>query len=161
LLAPECILSEGIADSAIDLIFDDSELVDFLRDEVYPAAGLAGGDAELQVRLGRASEGLSGLGGNAALLLHRDGVPPDEVQRYVERFGLRTPKEAAQTMKFIQNPLFRSYISNYSAGKALLAPLLGGGEARDNFLRLLSEPLTPNQVRDWLAAEDERQLEQA
>jgi hypothetical protein len=91
------------------------------------------------------------VGSNAALLLHRDGRPPDEVQQYIERYGLRTPQEAKQTMRFIQNPLFRSYIFNYATGKALLAPLLEGEDAVDNLRRLLSEPLTPTQVRQWLA----------
>ena len=91
------------------------------------------------------------MGCNAALLLHRDGRPPDEVQRYIERYSLRTPKEAAQTMRFIQNPLFRSYIFNYALGKALLAPLLEGADGTANFFRLLSEPFTPTQVRAWLA----------
>ena len=55
-------------------------------------------------------------------------------------------------MKFIQNPLFRSYIFNYAVGKDLLAPLLEGPDRAANFSRLLSEPFTPTQVRAWLAA---------
>jgi hypothetical protein len=69
----------------------------------------------------------------------------------VERYALRTPAEAAQTMKFIQNRLFRSYIFNYASGKALLAPLLDGPDALANFQSFLSEPFTPSQVRGWLA----------
>jgi hypothetical protein len=129
----------------------DPELAAFLQGSLYPEAGLTGADVKQQIRLGKASEQLRWVGCNAALLLHRDGRPPDEVQEYIERYGLRTPQEAAQTMRFIQNPLFRSYIFNYATGKALLAPLLEGGDAVDNFRRLLSEPLTPSQVRHRLA----------
>ncbi|MFN2225122.1 MAG: hypothetical protein ACK2UY_02425 [Anaerolineae bacterium] len=150
ILAPECVISEGIGDSAQDVIFDRAELLAFLRDEVYPLAGLGHVDVEVQMALSRAAEGLRGVGGNAALLLHRDGRSPDEVQGYLERYGLRTPKEAAQSLKFLQNPLFRSYIFNYALGKALLAPLLEGPDAVANFRRLLSEPLTPAQVRRWV-----------
>jgi hypothetical protein len=149
LLAPECVLSEGIADNAQRVILTDPQLVAFLRDQLYPEARLTGVDVEQQIRLGKASEKLRWVGCNAALLLHREGRPPDEVQQYIERYGLRTPQEAKQTMKFIQNPLFRSYIFNYATGKALLAPLLEGADAVDNFRRLLSEPLTPTQVRQW------------
>jgi hypothetical protein len=151
LLAPECVLAEGIADSAQDMILDDAELASFLHDELFPAGGLSGIDAEQQIRLSRASEGLRRVSCNAALLLHRDGQPPDQVQRYIERYALRTPKEAAQTMKFIQNPLFRSYIFNYAMGKELLASLLDGPDAVENFRRMLSEPFTPTQVRQWQA----------
>ena len=51
----------------------------------------------------------------------------------------------------MQNPLFRSYTFNYTMGKDLLAPLLAGADAVANFRRLLSEPLTPSQVRCWVA----------
>jgi hypothetical protein len=152
LLAPECVLSEGIADSARQVIFDGEELATFLRDELYPLAGLPGMDVDQQQQIGKASEALRWVGCNAALLLHRDGRPPDEVQHYIEHYGLSTTREAAQSMKFIQNPLFRSYIFNYAMGKALLAPLLEGPDRTANFARLLSEPFTPTQVREWLAA---------
>jgi hypothetical protein len=149
ILAPECVLSEGIGDSAKDVIFDDEELADFLRTELYPLAGLPDVDVERQIRLSRAEEGLRGVSGNAALLLHRDSRPPAEVQDYLEHFALRTPEEAEHTLKFIQNPLFRSYIFTYAVGKELLAPLLQGPDRIDNFRRLLSEPFTPTQVRRW------------
>ncbi|MEJ2209144.1 MAG: hypothetical protein P8129_08930 [Anaerolineae bacterium] len=152
ILAPECVISEGIGDSAQDVIFGRGELLAFLRDRVYPLAGLAHVDVEVQMGLSRAADGLRGVSGNAALLLHRDRRPPDEVQGYVEHYGLRTPREAGQTLKFLQNPLFRSYVFNYALGKALLAPLLNGPDRVANFRRLLSEPLTPTQVRHWLAA---------
>jgi hypothetical protein len=151
LLAPESVLSEGIGDCAQDVILDDADLAAFLRDEIYPQAGLAAEDVQAQLRLQRATEALRSVDGNAALLLHRDGRPPDEVQQYVEHYDLCTSQEAMQTMRFIQNPLFRSYIFNYTTGKALLAPLLAGPNAAANFRRLLSEPFTPTQVRHWLA----------
>lgn len=151
LLAPESVISEGIADSAQQIIFSDSDLSAFLRDRLYPLAGLAKMDVEKQMRLRRAAEALGGVRGNAALLLHRDGLTPEEVQRYIERYGLRTPEEAAHSMRFLSDPLFRSYVFNYAVGKALLAPLLDGTDALANFQRLLSEPFTPSQVRRWLA----------
>jgi hypothetical protein len=154
LLAPECVISEGIGDSALEIIFDDAELAAFLGDELYPLAGIPDASAEQQLRLRKAAEALRGVGSNAALLLHRDGWRPDDVQQYVERYGLNTTKEAAQMMRFIQNPLFRSYAFNYTMGKALLTPLLEASDAVDHFGRLLSEPVTPSQVRQWLAEQE-------
>jgi len=151
LLAPECVISEGIADSAQQLLFDDSELAAFLQDRLYPLAGITELDAEKQIRLGRAMEELRRVGGNAALLLHREGHSPERVQRYIERNGLRTPEEAAHSMGFLSSPLFRSYVFNYAMGKALLAPLLEGPDTLANFERLLREPIVPSQVRDWVA----------
>jgi hypothetical protein len=153
LLAPESALSEGLADSARNLIFDDAGLGAFLKDELYPQAGLDV-DVEKQLHLESAAEALRTVNGNAALLLHCEGRPADEVQQYIERYGLRTPQEAVHLLRFMQDPLFRSYIFNYAGGKALLAPLLEGPDAVANFWRLLSEPFTPTQVRHWLAARD-------
>ena len=170
MLAPECLLSEGIADSALGVIWDRAERAAFLRDELYPAAGLpvltrasgpgAGIDVALQMEIERASEGLRKVSNNAALLLHRDGRPPAEVQACLERWGLSTPDEAAHLLRFIQTPLYRSYVFNYALGKELLAPLLTGPDAAANFYRLLSEPLTPSQVRRWVGEikEESREL---
>jgi hypothetical protein len=154
LLAPECVISEGIGDSAQQMLFNDAELAAFLHERLYPLAGMSDLDAEVQIRLHHATEALRGVGGNAALLLHHEGRPPEEVQSYIERYGLRTPEEASHSMRFLSNPLFRSYVFNYAVGKDLLAPLLEGPDAVANFERLLTEPLTPSQVRDWLAQAD-------
>jgi hypothetical protein len=151
LLAPECVLSEGIANSGREMIFDDQELAAFLGQDLYPLAGLPDVDVERQLGLARASRGLRWVSANAALLLHREGRSAEEVKSYVMRYGLSTPKEAEQTLRFLENPLFRSYIFNYSTGKDLLAPLLEGADAAENYWRLLTEPFTPAQVEAWLA----------
>ena len=156
LLAPECVISEGIADNAQKILFDDAQLAAFLQDQLYPLAGLPELDVEKQLRLEHAREGLAGVSGNAALLLHREGWAPEKVQAYIERHGLRTPEEASHSMRFLANPLFRSYVFNYAMGKALLALLLEGPDAVANFGRLLSEPLTPSQVRLWIAQRDSK-----
>jgi hypothetical protein len=154
LLAPECVLSEGLANSGRALIMDDESLAVFLREELYPLAGLPKVDAEQQLGLARASKELRWVNANAALLLHRDGRSAEEVQAYVMRYGLRTAKEAEQTLRFIGNPLFRAYTFNYSTGETLLAPLLEGEDAVENFWRLLTEPCTPTQVEQWMAERD-------
>jgi hypothetical protein len=150
ILAPEAVLSEGIADCAQGVIFERAELVAYLRDELYPLAGMDHIDVERQVLIDEATRALGAVSANAALLLHGEGLPAVDVQRYVERFGLRSEREAAQNMKFIQHPLWRSYNFTYSVGESLLAPLLEGPKAVANFRRLLSEPFTPTQVREWL-----------
>jgi hypothetical protein len=149
-LAPEAALSEGIAVNALGVIFSDAELAEFLGDELCPLAGLPNVDADRLVGVARALEPLRAVAGNAALLLHRDGRPSDEVQGYIERYYLGSPKQVAQAMRFIQIPLWRSYAFNYTIGRELLAPLLEGPDAVGNFRRLLSEPFTPTQVREWV-----------
>jgi hypothetical protein len=152
LVAPESVLSEGIADNGLMMIFSDAELAAFLCDALYPLAGRTGAGVEAQIGITQKKmEMVLAVDGNAALLLHRDGRPAEEVRRYVDRYALRTPGETARAMEFLQNPLFRSYVFTYAKGKALLAPLLEGPDAAANFRRLLSEAFTPTQIRRWLA----------
>jgi hypothetical protein len=150
ILGPEAVLAEGIAVNALGMIFSDSDLVAFLRDELCPLAGVPGDDAERQVAISDAADTLRGVISNAALLLHRDGQPLDEVKRYAKRYLLGTPEEVHKAIEFIQIPLWRSYAFNYSMGGDLVAPLLEGPDRVDNFARLLSEPFTPTQVREWV-----------
>ncbi len=104
---PECLVSEGIATVAREVIFPDDELAAWLQDELYPAAGIEGVDAALQVSIDRAREQLMGVESNAAFLLHEDGRPESEVLDYLRRYSLRTEKEARQSLKFLTKPLFR------------------------------------------------------
>lgn len=149
-LAPEAVLAEGIAESALEIIFSDAELAAFLRDELCPLAGLRDVDTGRLIDMTRTLRTLDIVVDNAALLLHRDGRPADEVQEYIEGYYLSEEKHVAQAMRFIQTPLSRSYAFNYSVGEALLAPLLEGTDRVDNFRRLLSEPFTPTQIREWV-----------
>jgi hypothetical protein len=102
------------------------------------------------VAVERAAAALRGVMGNAALLLNRDGKAPQEIERYIKRWGVGAPGQVAQVMRFLQTPLWRSYVFNYTVGKKLLAPLLEGPDRVINFARLLSEPFTPTQVRQWV-----------
>jgi hypothetical protein len=98
----------------------------------------------------RAREKLSGVAGNAAFMLHDQGKTEEEISLYVQKYGLGTEKEARQTVKFISNPLYRSYIFTYHIGYDLLKELFAGGERGHHFRRLLEEPVTPEQIRTWI-----------
>ena len=149
---PQAVVSEGLAMWAWEVIFEGSELTDFLRGELYPLAGLPTEHVERDVGVMRANVSVLGVvDGNAALMLHRDGRASDEVQQYLVHFGLLTPERAAKSLEFMLDPHWRTYTFTYAAGRKLLAPLLRGPDRVENFARLLSEPFTPTQVRDWLA----------
>jgi hypothetical protein len=149
---PQAVVSEGLAMWAWEIIFEGTELVDFLREDLYPLAGLPSEHVERDIGVMRANVSMVGVvDGNAALMLHRDGRSPDEVQQYLVYYGLVTPDRAAKGLEFMLSPLWRSYTFNYGVGRELLAPLLHGPDRVENFARLLSEPFTPTQVRQWVA----------
>ena len=143
---PECVISEGIANVGLDMIFTEDEVTAWLRDTLYPAAGLGHLDVERDRTLGRAFRKLAGVGGNAAFLIHEDGRSDDEVVAYIQTYGLRSETEAKFSLKFLNNPMFRVYIFTYFYGERMLRAALAGPDRKDIFRRLLSEQVYPSLV---------------
>jgi hypothetical protein len=160
--APECLLSEGLADLGRRFAVPPAEEVDLLV-EVYRLAELPGladpaaarEAAESQAAITRALAAVRGVAGNAALLLHADGAPPEEVLDYLERRLLSTPERAAKRLEFISHPLWRTYVFVYFEGERLLRrwlELVPPAEQPARFRRLLLEQLTPAAIADEIAA---------
>ena len=145
---PECLISEGIATTAEEMIFPPEELVRFRRERVYQAAGISG-DPEREIAIATARHGLASVPGNAALLLHEEGRGEAEVVAYLRRYGLSTEAEARQRFRFIANPLWRAYIFTYHVGRELIARWLAGASAAERARRfrwLLTEQVYPSQI---------------
>jgi hypothetical protein len=127
-------------------------LIDWHREEIYPQAGFNHLDPQREFEIDQALRNLAGLSGNAAFMLHEDGLPAEEVSAYLQHYGLSTPQEANKAIEFLLNPLFRSYIFTYFFGRSLLKDLLARQPDPGSwFGRLLTEAVTPSQVRQWLA----------
>ena len=145
---PECVISEGIATLAEEMIFPGDEGVRWQAEVLLPEAGIAF-DPELQARIGEASKPLKAVGGNAALRLHEDGQPEREVLDYLMHYGMATEAEARKRLSFIADPLWRPYIFTYSVGYDLLGRWVdagGPGERIARFRRLLTEQITPSEL---------------
>ncbi len=144
LLAPECVISEGIATVAEDVVFPDkAELATWLREVLYPQAGIRV-DVDLQLRLAKAGQKLAGVSGNAAFLLHADRRPEDEVFEYIRQYTLSTEQEARRSLAFISNPLYRAYTFTYFYGRRLLQHAFATGGMLDVFRWVIREPVTPS-----------------
>lgn len=146
LLAPESFVAEAVATVAVDVISPErGEQNAWLNNVLYPKAGISV-DVELQARLEQASEKLSGVSGNAAFLLHQEHRPEEEIVEYIRYYGLRTEKEARQSLRFLKRSLFRAYIFNYFFGRRLLKQAFAVGEVLNVFRRVVSEPVTPSAI---------------
>ena len=146
--APECVISEGIATLAPDIIFD-GDAAAWAAAEIYPMAGIVG-EPEREQRIASAGRALRALGANAALLLHEHGADPEEVVRYIRRYGLSTEREARQSLRFISTPLWRAYVFTYHAGRDLLARWLEQGDRADGFRTLLTEQVYPSLIEECI-----------
>jgi hypothetical protein len=131
---PAAFLQEGVAETGPAVVLDDEILARIA--ELLRGHGLEYDyEAERAMRVARRP--LRRLGLDAALMIHEDGAPTDEARAYLERWGLVTPEQAAQTVRFVTDPTWRAYMINYSAGGELCRIWVGGDPAR--FVRLLTE----------------------
>jgi hypothetical protein len=149
--APSCVVSEGIATCALTTILPDEAWVAWHAEEIFPRAGLKHLDAQREHMIDQALEHLAGLDGNAAFLLHDQGAEADTVGSYLQHYGLRTEREARKGIEFLSNPLYRSYIFTYYWGKKMLKALFAlKQETTHWYARLLTEAVTPAQIRQWM-----------
>jgi hypothetical protein len=134
---PESLIAEGIAGLATEVVLDD--------EEAFSAALLArhgiSYDAELARAVKAVRRPLARARDNAAMMIHEDGAGEDETLVYLKHWALMSDKRATQSLKFISDPVWRSYVTTYEDGYALCKSWVAGDPAR--FKRLLTEQLTP------------------
>ncbi len=141
---PQAVLSEGIAETGLDLLLDAELRLEL--EELFASHGLVE-DIGLALEVGRARRPIGGLSVDAALIVHEHGGTIEEAKAFVERWGLRTPEQAAQSVRFVTDPTWRAYAITYSAGQDLCEAYVAGDPAR--FRTLLTEQV---RVADLLAA---------
>ena len=136
---PQCLLAEGLADLALEVLLGADHRAGPGR--APPPArhplrhrGGHGGRAD-------AGEALSAVRGNAALILHDRGGSEDDAIAELSRWGLLPRERAAKSISFLTHPTWRAYIFCYVAGLPLCRGWVGGDPAR--FERLLSEQFVP------------------
>ena len=144
---PEAYISEGLADLGSSLTVDDARWQELFAG-VCEQAGIELVDDEpaAQRRITLALEQLGAIGADAALMLHDQGRPRDEVVAFIMDNALRTAEQAEKSLEFISHPLWRTYVFCYSGGEALLkqwCKAAGDLKAqRKRFFRPLTEQLT-------------------
>ena len=146
---PEAFVSEGLADLGGRYTIEH-ELWQQLFAEICERAGIEldpGGPARERA-VNEALEGLRPVSADAALLLHHERRPREEVLSFMRETGLLTPERAAKSLEFVEHPLWRTYVFCYSGGESLLTTWCAAGGDLDGqrarFMRLLTEQLTPS-----------------
>jgi hypothetical protein len=144
---PAALLQEGVAETGPSLVLDEvvaTGITDALRRHgiEYDFTG------ERAIRVARRP--LRRLGLDAALMIHEDGASIQEAQAHLRRWGLVTPEQAAQSIRFVTDPTWRAYAITYSAGGDLCGAWVGGDRRR--FARLLTEHVRVSDLRSAVSS---------
>jgi hypothetical protein len=141
---PQSLVTEGIAEFAPEMLLEGNggaALAAIVHD-----AGIEL-DLDHALAVDRALKPCRWAEVNAALMLHADGATKRDIQAYLERWGLMTPKLASHLVRFLTEPTSRNYVITYPAGRELCRSYVAGEPER--FRRLLTEQV---RVRDLLEA---------
>jgi hypothetical protein len=139
---PSSVIGEGIAELAPEILLGDD------RERVTAAHVEGTGvryDPDLSRAVNKAKEPLAQVAGNVALMIHTRGASEEEAAEYSMRWGLTSPRRTKQSVRFVTDPVWRSYVTTYTDGYELCRDFVDGDPAR--FKRLLTEQLTPAELR--------------
>jgi hypothetical protein len=134
---PQSLVSEGIAELAIDLLLDAAPGISTAVPVDF--------DLPHALAVERAHEPCRWAAVNAALMLHDQGADEAAAQAYMERWALMPSELAAHFVRFATEPTSRTYVLTYSAGRELCRDYVAGDRTR--FARLLTEQVRVGELR--------------
>jgi len=147
-LAPQALVSEGMAGIGREVVMSDEEL----GLELQRLARSVDRRLDLQVELlvHRARRLLGPALGNAAVALHRDGEPVGEVRSYLAEVGLVRDEELDATISQLNDPVLRTQPFTHIEGRRLVSEWLEAHGQTHGFSRLMAEQQTPQSLRSEL-----------
>jgi len=143
--SPAAVIAEGIATTALDIIFPDGAGHDWTAEVLLPAAGIAvEPDTAARLRgLEAAGAALRAVNPNAAILYHTGQLDEAQTLDYIRTYGMTSPERSAQIFRFCTHPLYRAYSFTYSEGHKLIAT---SPDPVATFRRLLTEQVLPSEL---------------
>ena len=143
---PSAVVSEGIAEVAIEMIVTPEERAQFLQ-SILDQAELQEVDGNQINQVIEAMDILTKVTINRLLLLHSKGASDQDVINYGMRYGLLNEQQSRKSLEFYKDPLWRSYGFLYPLGYDLVREFLSRGKSKsERFSKLLQEPITASQL---------------
>jgi hypothetical protein len=146
LITPAAVIAEGIATTALEIIFPNHSDDEWNAEVMLPAAGLPAEPVEQMRWISQANHELQYVFGNAAILYHTGQLNEEQTIDYLLTYGLNSEQRAQQSFRFIS--LYRSYSFTYTAGYDLIAEAAKGDNKTPIFRRLLTEQILPSQLKN-------------
>ncbi len=153
LYSPQSLIAEGTANFGVDLTFPPAARRRYLKEVLFPLAGLDASKADEYHQITQTAAALDHAVNTAARSYLDGAISRDECEDQLFRFALMTPERAAKHVGFIEK--HRAYVINYNLGQDLIkgymrkcgAPISKQAKAWAEFEKLLSSPRLPSGLR--------------
>ncbi len=145
IFTPEAVISEGIGNTAADVLFTDKEKVQFILDEVCHDPSNT--NLDLLMKYEQSEGQLLKILNNIAIYAHEDGWSDDELVKYVLDFDLIPEKYIRRQLQTIRHPLWSTYVFNYTYGETLIKHKFGKNPSPKDFQMLLIKPFLPSDLK--------------
>ncbi len=145
--SPSAVIAEGIAVTALEMIFPDDSHHEWNAEVLFPAVGLQADPPEMIRRIEAAREKLRYVSGNAAILYNTNEYTQDQTIDYIQTYAIASRARAEKSFRFISHPLFRSYPFTYTQGYDLIAQAAQKVDKKSLFLQLLVRQVLPSQLK--------------
>lgn len=151
LFSPQSVLSEGIANTAPFIVMSPEDRLAFMEETFAPMLVRAPRDYRHYLAVWDALD-LTDVGTEAARLLLEEGRGKGRVAAFMSQYGI-SRRNARKHIRFFRD--FRTYMTCYSVGRALVEQSIGDDRSRrSRFFQLFARALTPSMLRPGGAADE-------
>lgn len=144
--APETLIAEAIATTAVEVIFPERTHHDWTADILIPKAGILGEPADFMRRIATIEHVLLNAQANAAILYHREKLSEQQSLEYLREQALLSERHALRAMRRIKDPLYRTAIFPLLVGYDLVDAVVPEGDKMPLFSQVLNGQLLPSQL---------------
>ncbi|MFQ5926887.1 MAG: hypothetical protein ACE5MH_05570 [Terriglobia bacterium] len=150
LYTPQNTMAEAVAEVGKDILMPPAERYAWHRDLFFPRLGLAEADVATWEKLQPLLETLGRARERLPFLLHDEGAREEEMVAFLQKYALMDAARARKTIQFDRE--WGAYSFNYTVGREILRRYLATGNARAKFIQLLTTPVFPSLIEEWIAA---------
>ena len=140
---PKLVISEGIAATAIDVLYSPREIVKIGLEEICPNPEKEY-HIDVLIMEYKIVEAYFGLRNNIAFHAHIDGWSNEKLVKYGSNFGIISEHNIKQYLKFVRHPLLSTYAFNYYMGLKLIKKKFGQRPSPSDFAKLLTHQFLPS-----------------
>ncbi len=144
-ISPEAVICEGLAQTGLSVLYSLKDSVDFELNEICPNPSHEDPNNYYKEKI--LWKNVMGLMTNAALHAHVDNWSDVELVEYIMQFGFYSEERCRQSLKFIRNPLWRTFYFTYTIGEDIIKKRFGERPSPKDFRTLLTKPILPSDLR--------------